>query len=386
MLFGSFWKVLEVAATDSVHESVGGFPHIHTSGASPILHPSRVVSRRSVDSQKIFRCPRTGNGSPHHAVSLVARSASECTECFWHARAGRAGLRVRNLLRSWTKPRNALRHLRAAVNQFFSSSSVPFIAQNVSSDLLNKKFGYQRKDVSRRRDFVCDKGLPCWPGVGAACLFDVFTFVSEELRDKVADPHRCLLPESQWPQVTSNSRMHAQDSEWYSLVKACQGRALFAEVAEKDMGEDMPKVRSGSRLVSFNLYFLPGEPFFWSLGGDALHLSHHHQLSLVLLDEDEILTVDSQDMQSCFNFSKMPACWSGFFAFDKESIRVGLRAHVLRYGVCCIRAVPMAWIGAVVVMLCMASRFVFGLSGSPCNFRTSETRAITRSCRVYGRL
>jgi hypothetical protein len=84
---------------------------------------------------------------------------------------------------------------------------------------------------------------------------------------------------------------------------------------------------------------------------------------LVLLEDNEVLTIDSEDVQSCFNLFKMPAAWAGFFAFEKRvpASAFGRDANELVY--VSMRAVPMGWLGAVDLMQCMARRFVFGLCG-----------------------
>ena len=96
-----------------------------------------------------------------------------------------------------------VQHIWAAVNRFFASSPLPLVLQNVWSAPVSEKLGYNGDVVSR----INDKVLLCWPGVGTACLFDVSAFVSGELRDDLADPHR--------------------DSECGSIVKAGHARGLF---------------------------------------------------------------------------------------------------------------------------------------------------------------
>ena len=46
-------------------------------------------------------------------------------------------------------------------------------------------------------------------------------------------------------------------------------------------------------------------------------LPYLNQLSLVLLEGDEFLTIGPEDTQSCFNLFFTPAAWAGYFAFEK---------------------------------------------------------------------
>ena len=80
---------------------------------------------------------------------------------------------------------------------------------------------------------------------------------------------------------------------------------------------------------------------------------------------NELLYVDSEDMLSCFNLSKMPDSWAVFFAFDKQvsSAVFGKDTNNLPYVY--MRAVPMGWLGAVDVMQAMARMLIFEDCGVP---------------------
>ena len=66
---------------------------------------------------------------------------------------------------------------------------------------------------------ICSKVLPAWPKSGEACILAVEDFITEELKDDLMNPRRCLLPESELPMVPPKSKVHASEGEWYSLVR-----------------------------------------------------------------------------------------------------------------------------------------------------------------------
>ena len=79
------------------------------------------------------------------------------------------------------------------------------------------------------------------------------------------------------------------------------------------------------------------------LVGDSNTLPQAAFLSNIFLTDSEDLILEGKDLQSCFNFFYLPACWKGFIVFEKpvsgkafgldspEPVFVGLRA------------VPMGW-------------------------------------------
>ena len=78
---------------------------------------------------------------------------------------------------------------------------------------------YSGEVVSVRRQIVCSKVLPAWPKAGEACILPVEDFITEELKDDLMNPRRCLIPESEWPKVPPKSKVHASEGEWYSFSK-----------------------------------------------------------------------------------------------------------------------------------------------------------------------
>ena len=54
------------------------------------------------------------------------------------------------------------------------------------------------------------------------------------------------------------------------------------------------------------------------LQGDSSLLPNVTRMSLVTLEERQMLKLDSKDMTSAFNLFCMPACWTGAFTFSRH--------------------------------------------------------------------
>ena len=269
----------------------------------------------------------------------------------------------------------SLTHLWDSILQFLEFGDEEFSLEKITDELNSKVTSYGGEIVSVRRNLICDLVLPAWPKLGEACVLPIEDFVTQELRDDLLDPYRCLLPEDEWPKVPPKSKVHATDSEWYALVKEGVERKIFGEISYdqifKDkagnpvlngaMGVDKIKEVNGKQinLLRFICILVPINTYLRKLRGDSNLLPFLPQLSLLALEPNELLYIDSEDMLSCFNLFKMPDSWAGFFAFEKpvSSAVFGKDANSVSYVY--MRAVPMGWLGAVDVMQAMARRLIF---------------------------
>ena len=69
--------------------------------------------------------------------------------------------------------------------------------------------------------------------MGHACVDPIFHLVDSELQAELASPASILLPESDWPEVTPTSSVHADDDEWYDICVAGGARNMFVPIAEE---------------------------------------------------------------------------------------------------------------------------------------------------------
>ena len=125
--------------------------------------------------------------------------------------------------------KHSLSHLWQSILEFLNFEDLSFSIDETSRDLLSKVVSYSGEVVSVRRQLVCSEVLPAWPKAGEACILNIENFITEELRDDLMNPERCLLPKSEWPKVPPKSKVHASDGEWYSLVKEGFSRGIFGK-------------------------------------------------------------------------------------------------------------------------------------------------------------
>ena len=160
------------------------------------------------------------------------------------------------------------------------------------------------------------------------------------------------------------SRVHASDTEWFKVAAAGVARGLFELVPEQaifcdDRGH---KILSGAMAVAkdkdlgggriehrqrFVSILVPLNSYLRRLPGDSSLLPNVTRMSLVALEEGEVLVLDSEDMTSAFNLFRMPACWRKAFTFSRQ-----VPGSVVPGGVG-IRTTP--WGGSVLWTSCSAS-------------------------------
>lgn len=131
--------------------------------------------------------------------------------------------------------RGAVNHLAEAAARFVELNCPTPSLEELRDELVHRKVDYNGNVVSVRRRLTAAKVIPAWPEVGEAAQCGMEGLLQGELRDDLADPRRCLLPQSQWPEVTPRSSVHADDDEWYEIVKAGWGRGMFVEVPEEEI-------------------------------------------------------------------------------------------------------------------------------------------------------
>ena len=234
-------------------------------------------------------------------------------------------------------------------------------------------------------ELEASKVIPCWPKIGEAGVQDTRTFVPAHVREWLDDPHSCLLPEASCPETPSHSRVRATDKECELIVEAAVARGMMRMVPEDELlrdskGRPVPNGAGGvkkvkriggedHRLQRFISILVPSNSYQAHMPGDDVHLPYLGQVSLMEVDEDEDVLVDSEDLTSCFNLFRLPPKWSGFAAFSKRvSARLfgGPADELVHVGM---TVVPMGWINSVALMQTVVRTLVFGLSGVP---ETSE--------------
>ena len=81
----------------------------------------------------------------------------------------------------------------------FLSEDFEASADELKTELSSKIANYSGEVASVRKQLICSKVLPAWPKSGEACILAVEDFITEELKDDLMNPRRCLLPESFTP-------------------------------------------------------------------------------------------------------------------------------------------------------------------------------------------
>eukprot|EP00438_Fugacium_kawagutii_P005826 Skav231210 [mRNA] locus=scaffold2958:85828:91822:- [translate_table: standard] len=252
------------------------------------------------------------------------------------------------------------------------------------------KFDYGGEPVQYMETLEASKVIPCWPKVGEAAIRDATDFVPEEVRKWLDDPRSCLLPEAAWPDPPPISRVRASDEEWEKIVKAGVERGMMCRVDDDQVFRDkrgrpvlngaggVKKVKNiggeEKALQRFTSILVPSNSYQHHMPGDDLHLPYLGQMSMMEIDEDEEVLIDSEDLTSCFNLFRLPKAWSGFCTFAKKvsaSVFGGSPNDMVYVGM---SVVPMGWINSVALMQTVVRTLVFGISGVPEASEVSKMR------------
>eukprot|EP00435_Cladocopium_sp_Y103_P039769 s532_g10.t1 len=108
--------------------------------------------------------------------------------------------------------------------------------------------------------------------------------------------------------------------------------------------------------------------------GDDRHLPYLGQISMLEVEDNEEMLIDSEDLTSCFNLFSLPPQWAGLMTFAKQvpsSIFGGSPDQMSWVGM---SVVPMGWINSVSLMQTVVRQLVFVESGIPLESEISKMK------------
>lgn len=221
-----------------------------------------------------------------------------------------------------------LEHLWLVAAEFLAVGGEPFSFSEVREELAIKRLSYSGEVVSVRRSIVAELVEPVWPVIGEAAVCDITDHIEPHLAAELLNPRGCLRPVEDWPKQTPHSVGFAEKHEWYATVRAAYLRGMMAPVADEDIFKNqfghyvlngamaVDKFKNGRRLQRFICCFTPLNLYTRDIEGDASTLPSASFVSRFILSKDEVLSVDGEDLQSCFNLYRLPAAGRGYMAFN----------------------------------------------------------------------
>ena len=229
--------------------------------------------------------------------------------------------------------------------------------------LASKKFDYSGSPIEYMQDLEMEKVAPAWPRSSEAGIQDISKYLGEASKEALAKPHDLLLPPDKMPAKAPKSRVRATDQEWYKICKLAHERGLMRVVQDKDIPRDREghlstngaggvykeKTINGvkTHCQRFISILCPINACTTPLTGAQDTLPFIGTLTALQLDEEDVMYLESEDLQSAFNLFSMPDQWLPFFAYSKktDASAFGLPAgSQVRPALC---VVPMGWHSAV---------------------------------------
>ena len=271
--------------------------------------------------------------------------------------------------------REVLRHVAIAAQEFLKFPDEAFDLQSEKVSLLERRISYSGDCVSVKRELTAHQVIPAWPKVGDACVVAIRDVIDAHLRAEIDHPEACLLPGAELPSVTPRSKVYSNNSEWHLLCEAACARGLFVPIAEDKifrnqfgdlitcgaMGVDKFKEVDGviTHLLRFICILTPINAYMRKFRGDSWSLPQAALLSTITLLEDEVLLIDSENLQSCFNLFFFPESWYGYFAFSKKVSMAAFGGSPSESTWVAMRGAPMGWINTVDLIQNFIRRLVF---------------------------
>ena len=234
--------------------------------------------------------------------------------------------------------------------------------------LTSKKYDYAGRPVEYMEDLIFEKVKPAWPKKG------IMKYLSDETRKQMESPQDMLLPMDMMPEKSPRSRVRASDQEWFKLCAYAHSLGMMKVVEDV-----VPRDRSGHLITNgagavkkekiingkvcecqrFISILVPTNAATMPIKGAQDTLPYIGTLSALMLEDDEVLYLDSEDLQSAFNLFSVPDQWLGFFSYSKK---VDGKAFGLPAGKMvrpALAVVPMGWHSAVGIVQETVRNLVF---------------------------
>ena len=184
---------------------------------------------------------------------------------------------------------------------------------SVQQSLMERVVGYGGAVGRHALDLEGGLVIAAWPDVAVIGILQVEDYIDVELLGDLQAPARCFRPRQEWPSEPPVSRVHASDTELFNVAAAGLARGLFEPVLEQAIfcddhgrkilsGSDSDKDLGGGRIERrerFISILVPLNSYLPRLGGDSPLLPNVTRMSLVTLEQGEVLELDSEDMTSC---------------------------------------------------------------------------------------
>ena len=229
--------------------------------------------------------------------------------------------------------------------------------------LSSKKYDYAGRPVEYMEDLEFSKVKPAWPKKGDAGVSSIMRYLSDETKKRMEHPENLLLAMDMMPEKSPRSRVRASDQEWFKLCAYAHSLGMMKVVDD----DAVPRDRSGHLITNgagavkkekvidgkvcdcqrFISILVPTNAATTPIKGAQDTLPYIGTLSALMLEEDEVLYLDSEDLQSAFDLFSVPDNWLGFFSYSKK---VDGKAFGLPAGKMvrpALAVVPMGWHSAV---------------------------------------
>lgn len=280
---------------------------------------------------------QTGNAVQRHYRMVGIDCLSFCMiiglNCLWSGL--RDGARVHGgPIRA--SQASALSHvLRAAAYMVDSNDGVSGgVPRSPTFDWKDKiadaRVSYHGEVVLKAEALELDRVLASLPPEGFGGIVNILDVCEGEVKEKLMDPSKVVLPEADLPSVIPQPKVRVKDGDWPVLAKALYERGIVAPVSEalhlrnrmvgnglfgvEKSGKDLPDGRTAQRLI---MDLRATNSVLQVIAGDIKGLSGAAAFTTISLEKGQVISISGDDLVSSFYLFRLPEVWLPYMAFER---------------------------------------------------------------------
>ena len=231
---------------------------------------------------------------------------------------------------------SALSHvLRAAAYMVDSNDGVSGgVPRSPTFDWKDKiadaRVSYHGEVVLKAEALELDRVLASLPPEGFGGIVNILDVCEGEVKEKLMDPSKVVLPEADLPSVIPQPKVRVKDGDWPVLAKALYERGIVAPVSEalhlrnrmvgnglfgvEKSGKDLPDGRTAQRLI---MDLRATNSVLQVIAGDIKGLSGAAAFTTISLEKGQVISISGDDLVSSFYLFRLPEVWLPYMAFER---------------------------------------------------------------------
>eukprot|EP00971_Amphidinium_carterae_P027627 544227-Amphidinium_carterae.1 len=203
--------------------------------------------------------------------------------------------------------------------------------QRIQKALRGSRVTYGGDVVEHAHSVTTAQILPTLPSADAGARVPILDHVDLKLVPWLAQPDLALKPQSEWPATVPRAKVMCADADWPEVCRLFHERGLIAPISDSGIfhAHDKPvlnglfgveKVDKAPRGPALRLIMnlVPTNTYLKEVLGEVSTLPRAGQWAMIVVHEDELMTVYGEDQTSSFYLYALPEAWRPYMAFGRR--------------------------------------------------------------------